>query len=178
MFVIEFGAQDKPGGIMEFEVIDNYLSEENHKRLASNMLSPEFPWYFNTYEEKNGEIDGVNNYQFTHNFYMNLGWVSDWAYLIYPFIDLLSPRALVRIKANLSPSTEENLTGRWHTDYDFECKTAVYYINDNDGWTQFKSGERVESVANRMVIFNSQNLHVGATATNVKARCLINFNYM
>jgi len=163
--------------IVGFEIIDDYLSKEDYNRISEKMLSPDFPWHFNNYGSLEPGEDSVHNYQFTHSFYQNLGWVSDFSYLVYPFVDKLSPNALVRIKANLSPPTETNLIGNWHTDYEFECKTAVYYLNNNNGHTQFRSGERVESVANRIVIFDSQDLHVGATATDSKARAIINFNY-
>jgi hypothetical protein len=163
---------------MSYEVIDNYLPKDQHKILVDNMLGPDFAWYFNDYGPGDDQIEDLYNYQFTHNFYSQLSWVSDKADLVYPFVDKIEPRALIRIKANLSPATPHKIVGRWHTDYPFECKTAVYYLNDNDGHTEFASGEKVESVANRMVIFDSQDRHVGTTSTNVKARCVINFNYL
>ena len=39
----------------------------------------------------------------------------------------------------------------------FDCKTAVFYVNTCDGYTEFEEcGTRVESVAGRIVIFPSQ----------------------
>ena len=33
--------------------------------------------------------------------------------------------------------------------------TGIYYINTNDGYTAFKDGDKVKSVANRIVLFQS-----------------------
>ena len=64
----------------------------------------------------------------------------------------------------------------YHNDVD-DCITAIYYVNTNNGTTKFKSGKEVESVANRLVIFNSNELHAGSSCTDEHRRCLINFNY-
>ena len=56
-------------------------------------------------------------------------------------------------------------------------KTAIYYVNSNDGYTKFETGEIVESVGNRLVIFDGRIKHCGSTHTNQKYRIVINFNY-
>ena len=98
--------------------------------------------------------------------------------LLLPIVERIKPKELYRIKANLTLATDQTYVGRWHKDFDFDCKTAVYYVNTNDGFTRFRNGEVVKSVANRFVVFDSKDLHVGSTATDTKARCLINFNYI
>ena len=61
--------------------------------------------------------------------------------------------------------------------YEGDSLTAIYYINTCNGYTEFKTGEKVKSVSNRMVIFDSELEHQGVTATDDKRRVLINFNY-
>lgn len=165
---------------MAYEVIDDFLPKDQHEMIAEAMLSGDFPWFYNNaiVSENDGEVDTVNNYQFTHNFYSHYSWNSNFSDLVMPLVEKISPRSLVRIKANLSPVTHEPIDGRWHTDYGFECTTAVYYVNSNNGYTKFRSGHVVESVANRIVIFDSHDLHTGGTATDTKVRCLINLNYL
>lgn len=162
---------------MAYEIIDNFLSDEEYQNISDTLLGERFPWYFNDYPVLDGEIDTVYNYQFTHMFCLNNESTSDYAKLLDPIVEKLGASFVYRIKANLSPSTPTNRLGRWHTDFDIDCKTAVYYVNTNDGFTRFRSGETVPSIANRLVAFDAKDLHVGATATDVKARCLINFNY-
>lgn len=164
---------------MAYKVIDNFLPSEQAEWIRANLMGTGFPWFFNDRVADESEDPNVNGYQFTHNFYRNDGWTSDGRQLIQPIIDRINPTALIRIKANLNPVTAEHHYGGWHVDYeDIQCKTAVYYVNTNNGYTEFESGERVESVANRFVVFDSDMVHSGVTATNVKARCLINFNYV
>ena len=58
------------------------------------------------------------------------------------------------IKANPVLRTESIQEHAMHNDNPLkEAYTAVYYINTNDGYTCFEDGERVGSVANRMVVF-------------------------
>ena len=52
-----------------------------------------------------------------------------------PLIEKLKPLSLIRIKANLNPPTEKLIESDYHTDTDFKCKAAIYYVNDNDGYT-------------------------------------------
>ena len=69
-----------------------------------------------------------------------------------------------------------NRSSGWHHDLD-NMTTAVLYMNTCNGWTQFKKGGKVKSVANRMVIFDNNLLHAGVTCTDEKRRIVVNFNY-
>jgi len=64
-----------------------------------------------------------------------------------------------------------------HVDYN-DVTTAIFYINTNNGWTNFKNGDKVESVENRLVIFDSNLEHEGVTCTDEIRRLVINFNYV
>ena len=54
---------------------------------------------------------------------------------------------------------------------------AIYYVNSNDGYTEFEDGTRIETIENRLLVFDSSLWHTGSTCTNAKVRCVINFNY-
>ena len=65
-----------------------------------------------------------------------------------------------------------------HVDFDnFLGKTAIFYVNSNNGYTVFENGLKVDSQENRLVVFNSDLLHAGTTCTDQKIRCVINFNF-
>ena len=51
-------------------------------------------------------------------------------------------------------------------------------MNTNNGYTTFKDGTKVDSVANRMIIFDSELDHTGTTCTDQKSRVIINFNFL
>ena len=55
--------------------------------------------------------------------------------------------------------------------------TSIFYINTNNGYTKFENGEKVESVANRMVTFSTNLKHTGTSCTDERTRVVINFNY-
>ena len=98
----------------------------------------------------------------------------------YPLLDAcqekLGVKKIIRIKANLNTRTVFHRKTGWHIDFP-NITTSVYYINTNNGWTDIKGYGRVKSVANRMVIFDSNLLHCGNTCTDEKIRVMVNFNY-
>ena len=51
-------------------------------------------------------------------------------------------------------------------------------MNDNNGYTLFEDGTKVESKENRVVIFDSQMRHAGIPCTDEKRRVVINFNFI
>ena len=56
-------------------------------------------------------------------------------------------------------------------------KTSIFYINTNNGWTEFANGDRVKCVENRLVTFDSNLKHQGVTCTDKKRKIVINLNY-
>ena len=158
-------------------VIDNFLPDHVHNRIESNLLGPQFPWNFNT-ATVYGSDCGLEDFQFVHDFYAPIsGPVSNYYSLIDSIIDLLGVKYLVRVKANLNTNTHTLFEREFHRDVDLDCKTAIYYVNTNDGYTRFEDGTKIESVANRIAVFESNLKHCGTTCTNTKSRVVINLNY-
>ena len=57
--------------------------------------------------------------------------------------------------------------------------TAIFYINSNNGYTIFKdTKEKVKSVPNRLLKFDTRMKHSGVSSTDEKRRVVINFNYI
>ena len=158
------------------EVIDNFLSEDDFLDLQSLLLGEYFPWYYNDYVLTTPSNFTSLNYQFIHLFYKD-GIKSPLYLSVEPFITKLKVKDLFRIKANLNPKTSNHKYGGYHFDPYMKGKIAVYYINNNNGWTQFKNGDRVNSIQNRMVIFDPRLEHSSVTCTDKKRRLVINFNY-
>ena len=55
--------------------------------------------------------------------------------------------------------------------------SAVYYLNTSDGYNLFEDGPKVNSVENRIVIFDSNMRHTGTSCTNESGRLVMNINY-
>ena len=158
------------------EVIDNFLPENDFIKLQSLILGEYFPWYYNDSVLTTPSNFTSLNYQFIHLFYKD-GIKSPLYLSVEPFITKLKVKDLFRIKANLNLKTLNHEYGGYHFDPYMKGKIAVYYINNNNGWTQFKNGDRVNSIQNRMVIFDPRLEHSSVTCTDKKRRLVINFNY-
>lgn len=163
------------------EIIDNFLSEEHHQRFFNLLKSNHFPWFLCevlTYSEL--DCEDLNNYQFSYVFCSERnGQFSSGRHFqaIFPFFERIKPKNVFMIKANLTLRTDNIIEHGMHIDHHLKSKTAVYYVNSNDGYTKFETGEVVESVANRMVIFDSEIKHTGTTCTNALGRFVLNLNY-
>ena len=160
---------------MRVKVVDNFLPEYQFKQIQDMLIEkdPIFPWYYN--DDICYENDG--KFQFTHTFYNhNDGTKSYYYSLLDACQNKLGVKKLVRIKANLNTRTLFHRKTGWH--YDFEdMTTSILYLNTNNGWTAIKGYGKVENVANRMVIFDSNLQHTGVTCTDQNRRVMINFNY-
>ena len=57
-------------------------------------------------------------------------------------------------------------------------KTAILYLNTNNGYTKFESGEKITSVENKLIIFNAKEKHSGTTnSCEQPYRVVLNLNY-
>ena len=156
------------------KIIDNFLPEEEFKSIQSLMTSFQFNWFYQ--EGRTTEDDG--KYLMVHMFYQpEVGSNSEHLPMWTNFMNKLEAKECIRIKANLTLKTPTIETAPFHIDY-LDGKTAVFYINTNDGYTEFESGVRVSSVANRVCIFDSNLNHRGVTHTEGdQQRIVVNFNY-
>jgi len=156
------------------KIIDEFLSIEEHIVLKNLMGSINFPWYFN-----NGKVkltEKLFDYQLSHVFYDDNKINSNHFNNLQPLIKKLNPLSLIRIKANLNPITNKLVVSEYHQDQNFKCKAAIYYLNDNNGYTMI-GDKKVKSKANRIVLFNANEKHYGTNSTNCNNRMLININY-
>ena len=156
------------------EIIDNFLPEEEFKSIQSFMMGGEFRWFY-----ANGRAfadDG--EFHMTHMFFQpEVGSNSEHLNMWNTFMNKVEAKKCERIKANLTFKTPTPESTSYHLDY-VDMKTAVFYINTNNGYTEFECGVRVSSVANRVCIFDSNLKHRGTTHTEPDPRrIVVNFNY-
>ena len=160
------------------KIIDNFLPEEIFKQIQNIMMGDEFPWYYNK------DIDNLNEdnkkFQFTHAVIVpEFAQVSNTINMLYPLFSSIGIKHLLRVKANLNVVGDGKNIGNYHTDVDVPtAMTAVYYINTNNGATEFENGKLVKSVENRIVLFDASMKHRGISCTDKKTRVLININFI
>ena len=157
----------------KLNIIDDFLPEDYFLELQNLMMNNTFPWF--RHNGVNDENDGDR--QFTHLFYSKFQVQSSAFEKIAPIINFINPISIIRIKANLLPFTKEIHEFDYHVDVHQPCITAILYINTNNGYTKFESGEKIESIENRFVFFPSYIRHGGTTCSDQQDRVVINFNY-
>jgi hypothetical protein len=158
-----------------FKIIDNAIDKEKFNDLKFVMMSLHFPWFYSS--TVTNEKEKSNSFYFIHLFYQDHGKNSEYFNLLQPILEILKPNAVVRIKGNLYPNIGKKLQSPFHKDFEYKHMNAIFYLNKNNGPTVFKTGEKVESVENRLIIFDSNKYHASTYCTDQKIRMNINFNY-
>ena len=173
-----------------FRVNDNFLTEQDFGTIRDTITAGEVQCSFCQYVDSSNEEPTPG--QFVHTVYFGSVPCSQFYNSLVPIIEhKLGISALYRIKLNLQPRLPEPFKYSFHSDlsHDFEkdvashWTTAIFYINTNNGYTEFQDGRiementKVESVANRMVTFPANLRHRGTSCTNENTRVVINYNY-
>ena len=156
------------------KIIDNFIETNLIEKIKSVCLSSEFAWYYTPYVSNKDAGDGI---YFSHLVYNNFSPSSSCFNLFIPVLDFLSAKSLIRIKINMFPKTPELFQHDWHSDYDFDHKGAVVFLNSNNGFTILKDNTMVNSLENRILLFDSSKPHRSTTCTDQNVRLTVNFNY-
>ena len=157
------------------KIVDNFLPQDYFEYLQKMMLDHNFPWLYNAEVANRGEVN--DHFYFTHNLFDNYKPTSSIFEEFIPFFKQLEMNALVRARVLLYTNQGKQIVHEKHTDYNFPHKTIVFYMNTNNGYTEFEDGTKVESVENRIVFFDGSIPHNSSTCTDQKVRAVISINY-
>ena len=174
--------------------LKNYLDEKDFKNIQENMMSQSFPWFYSEKQtdkcaENDPLIKGSEKEEYTddkesffaHPIYMYGIPQTSCFELIQPLIKKINPISVVSIKANLNINKGRVCKSGWHTDYHgnsyLNHKTAIFYINNNNGYTELKNNVIIKSEQNKLVVFKANTLHRACSQTDVDTRIVININY-
>lgn len=184
------------------EVFDNIISKQDQENIENFMTGDEFPWFFSqagyyntttfvTEETKHLVETNPNIKEYfvlSHTTYDERGVVSSFNKPCVRILENIVKEKykLLRIKCNLSTKIESfkpyehNIP---HTDFDSpNTKTAIFYVNSSDGDTFFFDNDgvvikRVTPKKNRLVLFDSTQLHAGSHPSKNDKRICINYNF-
>lgn len=162
---------------MDYKIIDNFLDQEKFLKIKNSILNLQFPWTFTprvTNIEEDLKITG--SYYFTHLFWGGFS-VSPESQMFVDILNGVDAKSVIRIKANLYPSTETIIHHDNHTDYDFPHRGAIFYLNTNNGLTILEDTIEVNSVENRLLLFDPTKNHRSTTCSDDKCRVNVNFNF-
>ena len=165
----------------------NFLCQEYFRKLQSVIMSQKINWFLREMDTL-PTTNNLNGY-FTHNFYNRWEAGGESFQLILPLLNEIKCANPIHMRANLTLRKEKTLHTAWHTDVDpynlfdgqsVNFKTALFYLNTNNGSTLFDKKElnEVEAIANRLVVFDANVSHCNKYSTNTKDRIVINFNYV
>ena len=184
---------------VDIKIIDNFLSEDTFRNLSKFVMefdddkicwryAPNVEWEgsekFITYPYK-----GRNRrlfYMIANMMNKKANWI-DHTLMDMPIFSQIFGKSsipntddlkLLRVKMNLYPGTEKIYEHAYHIDYNYEHMSGIFSLNTCDGYTKSKDGTKVDSVANRMLIFNGLKEHCSTTTTNAAARFNININWL
>jgi hypothetical protein len=173
-------------------IIDNLLELPVAANIERTLTDSYFPWYWcnsSLYGDFEN-YDGLKNFQFTHNFYVDGSPKSSYVDMLNPLFMALEKRidskikTVFRAKANLLPNmqmTDFELSKEIHVDHSLDqYNSFVYYVTNSDGNTIIYSDddeivESVNPVFNSGVFFKSKMKHRATPPVLHKRRIVLNF---
>ena len=161
---------------MKYKTHKKFLAPDVFEKIKNLVMDQDFPWRRRDHMTPNPD----DKMYFTYCFYNNLISRSNFYQPhILPILEKLQAEAPIQVRANMTIS-ELFKTSDWHRDYNFECKTAILYLNDCDGGTELKINNKITFIkadANKMLVFDTPILHRSITSKTEPLRYIINFNY-
>jgi len=164
----------------KYIVIDNFLSKKHFTKIK-NIFLHTLKWDYNSTIVRDDKLDGdyaLDNYKFTHVFYhSNPFMISEDIPLVLPIFDELNISKLYRCQSNFYSRTDKIIHHDYHVDMEeIDHLVALYYVNSNNGSTIIKDIVEVESIENRLLIFDGSLEHASTTASdNIRVNININF---
>ena len=156
-------------------VKDNFLDKKQFNKIKEVFFSKDIPWSFGkVVPDLESSVSDIDNFQFSYTILPE----SPFYECLIPLFDKMNMEVHFRVKINLNPKAYKVFEHGYHIDIPTPSKTAIFYLNTNNGYTAFETGEKVESVANRLVVFDSHIKHTGTSCTNEKVRMVLNINYI
>lgn len=173
---------------MKYKVFDNFLPDEEFNAIANIIMSESFHWYYLegvSSAVKEDEPPNNNNFLFTHTLYAGQQPTCNHYFDIMNSVERalntkanMIVKSVIRIKCNLYTRTETIVNHEFHADQTFSHHACILGINDCDGYTMFEDGNKVQSKANRLLLFDGYDKHCSSSCTNQKTRFNINFNFL
>lgn len=161
----------------KYQIIDNFLPQEEFENIKNSILNSNFDWNLTLVVSNQKErLPLTASYYFTHVFWSGFN-TDPQAQVFAPLLNKIDCKAMIRIKANLYPSTDDIVHHDKHCDYDFSHRGAIFYLNTNNGLTILEDKVEVESIENRILLFDPSKPHNSTTCTDDKCRVNINFNF-
>lgn len=169
--------------------IEQVFNTEYAQTIEDEMFSKDFPWYYFPDVDYNNINSDKNNFGFVHTFLNSKNkTLSQWSELVMPLPAILAENIGVKlfdissIRAVMLTSVGCDYQHMRHTDVRTHenTYTAIYYVNDSDGYTSVYNEEEVSKFMpkkNSAIIFDSKMEHHASKPITNPARMVINCNF-
>ena len=154
-------------------VLDGFLNPGTFLEMVRHIKDVNFPW---CYPNSPGEPEQYCSIlYFDHQFNRSIS--PQLMHIMRSVTTQLNAISILKIKVNATPRNAPEQI--WHTDWQISTpsKTCVLYLNDCDGYTEFRDGQRVVSKENTAVIFDTNLEHRGVPQTDLDRRLVLNITY-
>ena len=166
---------------MSYKIIDNFLNNQFYEKLSYDIKGEHMPWYYTKID-----VDlkkSMNNGLFTYSYYGNHKPLSDkFDEHIRPITESLDVEALILVRANLVLRDVDTIETPYHIDNNCNyATTAILFLTTCNAKTVLKVKGKdipVDSVENRLLLFDSKIQHKVLYHTDVWKRHVINFNFV
>ena len=169
---------------MKYEIIENFLDDDKFKYLTDIINQNTFNWNISNKPNKNATKD--NQIQLVHVTHEYGVAISNFAAVLIPPImnafmnhKNYNKLYLTRAKINCFIKSSEHIPLGFHKDIldEEDFKTLLLYLDTNNGYTEFETGEKIPTVKNSALIFDANISHQTVTQTDSMFRKNININY-
>ena len=162
---------------INYEVVDNFLPEQNFLKIKEVLLGDNLPWYYYPNISAKNTISSGPLFYMMHLFYDREPNSNFYYPIKENLLNFMKIKSLIRVKANLYPNQSIKEINEMHVDYDYKHNGAIFSVNTNNGGTLLKDGTKIDSVENRMLFFDASEEHDSVNCTDEKVRVNINLNY-
>lgn len=151
----------------------NFVAPAYLKQLQETFMNKDFNgWRLIEYQS-----DKEDQEYLVHNLFYRFYIKSPHFKLIEPLLNQMNVKALIEARVNMNIRKEKQYRSSFHTDTTFPSFTAIFYLNNCNGWTEFETGEKIDCEENKLLVFDSHQRHAAVHQTDNIHRCLINLNY-
>lgn len=165
------------------KIIDNFLDVSVLNDIKNIINTDDYDWCLWKQVNPNST---EGQFQFAHVYMNDNVIIKNMDDNIINFImqkytnDTNKNLTICRARVNLFLKTKTNLGFGYHVDiYDSnDFSTLLLYLEDSNGCTEFKNGQKIQSKENRAIIFPANVEHQTVSHTDIQFRTNININFM
>ena len=160
-------------------IIDNFLPPSLFNDIETLLMSSSMDW---SYVDGATMVDGkpADEFYFVHRV-LSADGTSPLFNQIKPLLYFMDDRLkffidnLIRINCTMCTNQGKAIPQAMHTDFPFPHYTGIFYVNTNNGPTIVED-TKVDSVANRFVLFDGTMNHAASLQDDTRTRVNIVFN--